>query len=93
MDFRSDILSRAEIVGIELSDEELESNNIKVNFDISYGYHRFDALDRAYFSLKNLKEKREAENKCPECGYKYVAEIEFGNFQCQEKYCGYVFKK
>ena len=93
MDFRSDILSRAEIVGIELSSQELERFNDRVNLNVSNGSHQFDALDMVYFSLQNLKEQKEAENKCPKCGYKYVADIGFGNLQCMENYCGYVFKK
>ena len=52
-DYKQRIRDRADILSVELSTEQLYAINQKVNDKISNGLHEFDALDYAYFYIKN----------------------------------------
>lgn len=52
-DFRARIQCRADILNVLLTESQLEFLNTKVNEDIKRGIHEFDALDYAYFYIKN----------------------------------------
>ena len=58
LDYRDRIIDRAKICGVELTDEQLAFLNQKVNDDVKRGLHLFDALDYAYFYIRdNLKKQ------------------------------------
>ena len=52
-DYKSEIISRAKIVGIDLNLKQLDFLNELVNERIIDGVHVFDALDYAYFYIKS----------------------------------------
>jgi hypothetical protein len=53
VDYRSDIETRAGIVDVTLTYEQLSYLNQSVNDRVESGTHRSDALDYAYFYIKN----------------------------------------
>lgn len=52
-DYRNRILDRASILNLKISINELDNINRKVNDRVNYGLHINDALDYAYFYMKN----------------------------------------
>ena len=58
LDYRDRIIDRAKICSVELTNEQLAFLNQKVNDDVKRGVHLFDALDCAYFYIRdNLKKQ------------------------------------
>jgi len=52
-DYRERIQDRANVVDVVLNNEQLAILNQQVNDSIKSGLHEFDALDYAYFYIKN----------------------------------------
>ena len=52
-DYRERIQDRASIVNVILNNDQLTILNQQVNDRINSGLHEFDALDYAYFYIKN----------------------------------------
>lgn len=52
-DYRERIQDRASIIDIVLNSEQLAILNQKVNDRVDNGVHEHDALDYAYFYIKN----------------------------------------
>jgi hypothetical protein len=91
-DYRKRIQDRADVVNLVLSNEQLAVLNQRVNDSISMGSHESDALDYAYFYIKNHYLPKHS--KCrgykywTDCGYEYDCGYET-EIACEEcKYGG-----